>query len=87
MNHTYTFYSLDGQRFEVHGSAEAIRALAEVIYSRNAPHAAQPAVSAKPVNQHGQTCAETCGEMAASGFHSLLCHTVETEVARRKEPR
>lgn len=32
----------------------------------------------KPVNKHGQTCEETCGAMAARGFHSALCHSVES---------
>jgi hypothetical protein len=39
-------------------------------------------------NKHGQTCQQTCGSMGATGFHSLLCWSVERLLnPKPKEPQ
>jgi hypothetical protein len=42
-------------------------------------------------NAHGQTCEETCGAMAKSGWHSALCWTIRetvfNEAPRTRRPQ
>jgi hypothetical protein len=53
------------------GTESRARVLADTIRDRDALK------RLRTKNKHGATCEETCGPMAAKGFHSLMCVTVE----------